>query len=56
MHKKWGDDEELIVRFAKKGDIIGHRILSNDISYPVSATAIEPVTTCFIDLDFLKHR
>lgn len=54
VHKKWGDDKELIVRFAKKGDIIGHRGLGNDILYPVSGTALEPLTACFIDLDFFK--
>jgi len=51
VHKKWGE-KELIVRFAKKGDIVGHRGLGNDIYYPVSATAIEPSVVCFIDIDF----
>jgi CRP/FNR family transcriptional regulator len=51
VHKKWGE-KELIVRFAKKGDIVGHRGLGNDIYYPVSATAIEPATVCFIEIDF----
>lgn len=51
VHKKWGE-KELIVRFAKKGDIVGHRGLGNDIYYPVSATAIEPSLVCFIDIDF----
>ena len=52
MHKKWGDDKDLILRFAKKGDIFGHRGMGNNPNYPISATAIENVTTCFIDLDF----
>ena len=51
VHKKWGE-KELIVRFAKKGDIVGHRGLGNDIYYPVSATAIEPSVVCFIEIDF----
>jgi CRP-like cAMP-binding protein len=51
VHKKWGD-KELIVRFANQGAIVGHRGLGTDTIYPVSATAIEPVTVCFIDLDF----
>ena len=50
-HKKWGD-KELIVRFANQGAIVGHRGLGTSLVYPVSATAIEPVTVCFIDLDF----
>src|SRR5215213_4057508 len=50
VHKKWGEDKELIVRFAGAGDILGHRGLGKESIYPVSATAIEPVTTCFIAL------
>ncbi len=52
VHKQWGKEKELIVRFARKGDIVGHRGLGRDTIYPVSATALEPVTVCFIDLDF----
>jgi CRP-like cAMP-binding protein len=51
VHKKWGD-KELIVRFANQGAVVGHRGLGNNSIYPVSATAIEPVTVCFIDLHF----
>lgn len=52
VHKKWEEDKELIVRFAGQGDILGHRGLGKETIYPVSATAIEPVTACFIELDF----
>jgi CRP-like cAMP-binding protein len=52
VHKNWADEKELIVRFAGEGDIVGHRGLGNDIYYPVSGTALEPVTACFIDLPF----
>src|SRR3954449_1615698 len=52
VHKKWELEKELIIRFAGPGDIIGHRGLGKQTIYPVSATAIEPVTACFIDLDF----
>jgi CRP/FNR family transcriptional regulator len=51
VHKQWGE-KELIVRFAKKGDIVGHRGLGNDTYYPVSATAIEPSIVCFIEIEF----
>ena len=54
VHKHWGDEKELILRFAKEGDIIGHRGLGKNLVYPVSGTAIEPTTVCFIDLDFFK--
>ncbi len=54
VHKKWGEDKELIVRLAKQGDIVGHRGIGGDTTYPVSATALEPVTVCFIDLAFFQ--
>jgi CRP/FNR family transcriptional regulator len=53
VHKHWGD-KELILRFAKKGAIIGHRGLGKDLFYPVSGTAIEPTTVCFVDLNFFQ--
>ena len=54
VHKIWDADKELIVRFAKKGDIVGHRGLGNEAVYPVSATALEDVTVCYIDLPFFQ--
>ena len=50
VHKKWGE-KELIIRFAKKGDIVGHRGLGNE-TYPISATALEPSLVCLIEIDF----
>lgn len=54
VHKRWGGEKELIVRFARKGDIVGHRGVGSKMIYPVSATALEPVTVCFIDLEFFQ--
>ncbi|MDF2188062.1 Crp/Fnr family transcriptional regulator [Paraflavitalea sp. CAU 1676] len=54
VHKKWGEEKELNIRFARKGDIIGHRGLGKETTYPVSATALETCTVCFIDLAFFK--
>jgi CRP/FNR family transcriptional regulator len=52
VHKKWGE-KDIIVRFATKGKIFGHRGLgSEDSVYPISATAIEPSTICFIEKNF----
>lgn len=53
VHKQWGD-KELILRFAKKGAIAGHRGLGGDLVYPISATALEPVEACYVGLDFFK--
>jgi len=52
VHKKWSEDKELILRFAKQGAIVGHRGLGKDTIYPVSATALAATDVCFIDLDF----
>lgn len=52
VHKKWSDDKELILRFAKNGAIAGHRGLGKDTIYPVSATALAATDVCFVDLDF----
>ena len=52
VHKRWDADKELIVRFAKEGDIVGHRGLGKDNVYPVSATALESTMVCYVDLNF----
>jgi CRP-like cAMP-binding protein len=55
VHKKWGGDKEIIIRIAAKGDVVGHRGLGADTIYPVSGTALEPVTVCFIDMAFFTN-
>lgn len=52
VHKKWSDEKELILRFARDGAIAGHRGLGGDTIYPVSATALKPTEVCFVDLSF----
>ena len=52
VHKRWDDDKELIVRIAGADEIVGHRGLGKKLIYPVSATTLESVTACFVDLDF----
>ena len=52
VHKSWGDDKEIIVRFAGPGDVLGHRGLGKEPVFPVSATALENMSACFIDIDF----
>jgi len=54
VHKKWGTEKELIIRFAQKGDIFGHRGLGQEHHYPISATAIEPVSACYVNLEFFQ--
>lgn len=52
VHKHWGEEKELIVRFARDGQIVGHRGLGKDVYFPVSATALEKTTVCFIENSF----
>ncbi|MDQ0639695.1 CRP-like cAMP-binding protein [Pedobacter sp. W3I1] len=54
VHKKWDNEKELIIRFATPGDVIGHLGLGKNPIYPVSATALEQATVCFIDLEFFR--
>jgi CRP/FNR family transcriptional regulator len=54
VHKKWGDEKDLIIRFAKAGEILGHTGLGDDANYLVSATALEPAVVCYINMDFFE--
>lgn len=52
VHKQWGD-KELILRFANTSKIFGHRGIGNTGSvYPISATALEETSLCFVEIDF----
>ncbi len=55
VHKQWGSDRELIVHFVRKGEILGHRGLGKNLVYPVSGTALEPITVCFLKMDFFRN-
>jgi CRP-like cAMP-binding protein len=54
VHTRWNNDKELIIRFAKPGDILGHMGLGHNPVYPASATAVEPATLCYIDMNFFE--
>src|SRR6195952_1940699 len=54
VHKKWDNEKELIIRFAQKGDILGHLGLEGNHIYPVSATALDKVTVCYLPMDFFE--
>lgn len=53
VHKLWEQGRQMVIRFSKEGDIIGHRGLGNDAAYPVSVTALEDATVCYIETSFL---
>ena len=50
----WEDGKELLIRFATRGDVLGHRGFGGNLVYPISATALEDSTVCFIDNSFLE--
>ncbi|SDC32358.1 Crp/Fnr family transcriptional regulator [Niabella drilacis] len=50
IHQRWGDEKELIIRFAKNGDMLGYRGLGKEKVYPVSATALEDTTLVYLDI------
>ena len=54
VHKRWDKEKELIIRFAQKGDILGHTGLGNEAIYPVTATALEPTTVCYVSMSFFE--
>lgn len=54
VHKRWDDEKEHIIRFAKQGDILGHMGLGNEPVYPVTATALEPTIVCYISMEFFE--
>jgi len=54
VHKRWDKEKELIIRFAKKGDILGHMGLGNEAIYPVTTTALEPTIVCYISMAFFE--
>ena len=54
VHMQWGEQKELILRFAKAGDILGHRGLGGNTLYPISATALDDTKVCYISNDFLE--
>ena len=54
VHKRWGREKELILRFAKPGDIVGQMGLGDEPIYPISVTAMELVVVCYIALDFFE--
>jgi CRP-like cAMP-binding protein len=54
VHKRWGADKELILRFANEGVIFGHRALGGDGIYTISATALQAGTISYVDMEFFE--
>lgn len=52
VHKQWGEEKDLIVRFAVPGDVLGHRGMGKEQFHPVTATALEAGSACRITTEF----
>jgi len=53
IHMTWGS-KTYIARLAKDGDILGHRGFGLDQTYPITATALEDSTLCFVQLELFQ--
>lgn len=51
-HKLGIEGKDQIIRFAKKGDMLGYRSVLSDEPLSASITALEETTTCFIPRKF----
>src|SRR5437763_7514917 len=51
---QWTGDKELILRFSKTGETLGHRGFGGASTYPISAIALTETTLCYIDNHFLE--
>ncbi len=54
VHKRWGADKELILRFAKEGEIVGHRALGGNGTYAISVTAVQEGIISYVDMEFFE--
>ncbi|WP_018630237.1 Crp/Fnr family transcriptional regulator [Niabella aurantiaca] len=54
IHQRWEREKELIIRFAKSGDMLGYRGLGKEKVYPVSATALEDTVLMYIGIRFFE--
>jgi CRP/FNR family transcriptional regulator len=57
VHRAWGTDKELILRFATEGDVLGHRAQGGSAQYEhyqISATCLEASVACYIPQAFLE--
>lgn len=54
VHTQWGTDKQLILYFAKDGDMVGYRGLGDERVYPVTATVLEDSIMCYVDMIFFE--
>lgn len=54
VHQSWGPDKDLIIRFARMGDVLGYRGGNGAGVYPITATALDTSVACQITQAFLE--
>lgn len=55
VHKRWGEGRDLILHFNKAGEMFGYRGMGDDTIYPVTATALEACTVCYVSMEFFNR-
>lgn len=55
VHRQWGRNKELIIHFCSEGDILGYRGMGEGRFFTVTATALEPSTACYIELETFEQ-
>lgn len=56
VHKLGHDGKDLILRLAKKGNVLGYRALLNEDNYHASATAMEDSLICFFPKSVYQNQ
>lgn len=55
VYANYTDDVEVIYRFAAKGQVIGHRGMGEDFSFPITAVALSPTTVKVLKMDLFLN-
>lgn len=55
VYANYTDDVEVIYRFATNGQVIGHRGMGEDFSFPITAVALSPTTVKVLKMDLFLN-
>lgn len=55
VYRTYTKGHDLVLRFAKDGEVVGHRGFGSEMIYPISAAALVDSTLCFVPKDDFYH-
>ncbi len=55
VHANYTDDVEVIYRFATNGQVIGHRGIGEDFTFPITAVALSPTTVKVLKMEIFLN-